>query len=44
MATVATANDYFEQVVAYNVQQYKAQPTSLPAAFNLAGSLFGMHE
>lgn len=44
MATVATAREYFDQVVAYNVQQYKSQPTSLPAAFNLAGSLFSMHE
>ena len=44
MATVATARDYFDHVVAYNLQQYKSQPTSLPAAFNLASSLFSMHE
>jgi hypothetical protein len=44
MATIATAREYFDQVVAYNLEQYKAQPTSLPAAYNLAGSLFSMHE
>lgn len=44
MATIATASDYFEQVVGYNLQQYKAQPTCLPAAYNLAGTLFSMHE
>lgn len=44
MATIATASDYFEQVLGYNLQQYKAQPTCLPAAYNLAGSLFSMHE
>ena len=44
MVTIATAHDYFEQVVGYNLQQYKAQPTSLPAAFNLASTLFSMHE
>ncbi|WP_152563279.1 hypothetical protein [Ruegeria halocynthiae] len=44
MTTISTARQYFDQVVAYNVQQYKAQPTSLPAAFNLASSLFSMHE
>jgi len=44
MATVATAREYFEQVVTYNLQQYKSQPASLPAAFNFASSLFSMHE
>ena len=44
MATIATAREYFEQVVAYNLQHYKADPASLPAAYNLAGSLFSMYE
>lgn len=44
MAAIATASEYFEQVVGYNLQQFKAQPTSLPAAFNLASTLFSMHE
>lgn len=44
MATVSTARQYFEKVIAFNLQQYKADPTSLPAAFNLANSLFSMHE
>jgi hypothetical protein len=44
MKTIETAHDYFEQVVGYNLQQYKAQPTSLPLAYNLAISLFHMHD
>jgi hypothetical protein len=44
MAKIATARDYFEQVVLHNMQQYKANPSSLPAAFNLANCLFSMHE
>ena len=44
MATVSTAREYFEKVISYNLQQYKAEPTSLPAAFNLSNSLFSMHE
>jgi hypothetical protein len=44
MTTISTAREFFEQVVEYNLQQYKSQPTSLPAAYNLANSLFSMHE
>jgi hypothetical protein len=44
MVTIATAREYFDQVVAYDLDHYKAQPSSLPAAYNLAGSLFSMHE
>lgn len=41
---IKTAQEYFDHVIAYNLQQYKAQPSSLPAAYNLAGALFSMHE
>lgn len=44
MSKITTAQEYFEQVVGYNVQAYKAQPSSLPAAYNLANALFSMHE
>ena len=44
MNKIGTAREYFDGVVAYNLQQYKAQPTNLPAAFNLANSLFHMYE
>jgi hypothetical protein len=44
MKTIATAKQYFDDVVGYNLAAYKAQPTSLPAAYNLANSLFSMHE
>jgi len=44
MKTIGTANDYFEQVVGYNLATYKAEPSNLPTAYNLAISLFHMHD
>jgi len=43
METIGTAKDYFEQVVGYNLATYKADPSNLPTAYNLAISLFHMH-
>lgn len=44
MNKIDSAKEYFDQVVDFNVTAYKAQPTSLPAAYNLANALFSMHE
>lgn len=44
MAAISEAGEYFDQVVDFNLQAYKAQPTSLPSAYNLANALFHMHE
>jgi hypothetical protein len=44
MKTIATAKEYFDEVVGYNLEAYKAKLTSLPAAYNLANTLFSMHE
>lgn len=41
---ISNASEYFEHVVTFNASQYKMQPSSLPAAFNLANCLFSMHE
>jgi len=44
MTTIQTAREFFDEVVNYNMQQYKPQPGHLAATFNLANSLFCMHE
>jgi hypothetical protein len=44
MKMITTAKEYFNEVVGYNLEAYKAKPTSLPAAYNLANTLFSMHE
>ena len=44
MKTISNAKEFFEQVLDYNLKQYKADPTCLPAAYNLASALFSMHE
>lgn len=44
MKTIGNTREYFDEIVEYNLQQYKAQPTCLAAAFNLANALFHLHE
>lgn len=41
---IENAMGYFEHVIVFNLAQYKAQSDFLPAAFNLANSLFSMYE
>jgi hypothetical protein len=44
MKTVSNAREFFDEVLEYNLAAYKADPTCLPAAYNLASALFSMHE
>lgn len=44
MTSITSAKAFFNEVLKFNLSSYKENPSSLPAAYNLANALFSMHE